>query len=160
MPTKSCTRIILLALAWLLPLVATASSGTAPLLTVQIGPGTPSLTLDRQTLLTLPQASMETRVPWHDEPARFEGPLLSSLIEHLEIRGDTLVVTGLDGYSTRLSLAESDAMGAMLAHRCNGKPLNVREFGPLLLLYPEGHGLSSQQRLFRTVWQVTHIDVE
>ena len=160
MPNNNCTRIILLALAWLWPLVVTASSGTAPLLTVQNGPGSAQLTLDRQVLLTLPQASMKTRVPWHDEPVRFEGPLLSSLIEHLQIRGDTLVVTGLDGYSTRVSLAESDAMRAMLAHRGNGKPLNVREFGPLLLLYPEGHGLSSQQRLFRTVWQVTRIDVE
>ncbi|WP_373190934.1 molybdopterin-dependent oxidoreductase [Halomonas sp.] len=118
------------------------------------------MTLDRQSLLTLPQASMETRVPWHDQPAKFEGPLLNTLVKHLGVRGETLVITGLDGYSTRISLDESTAMNAMLAHRCNGKALGIRDLGPLLLLLPEGYGLSTQQRLFRTVWQVTHIVVE
>lgn len=160
MPPKCYTRILIFSLLWLWSLTLSASPDAIPLLTVQIGPGSAELTLDRQALLSLPQNRLETQVPWHDEPAHFEGPLLSSLIEHLGIRGETLIVTGLDGYSTRVSLAESDVMGAMLAHRCNGTPLDIREFGPLLLLYPEGHGLSSQQRMFRTVWQVTHINVQ
>lgn len=118
------------------------------------------MTLDRTSLLALPQSSMETRVPWHDGPARFEGPLLSRLMESLGVHGETLIVTGLDGYSIRIPLAEAYKMDAMMAHSCNGKSLSIRELGPLILLYPQGDGFSSQQRLFRTVWQVSHITVE
>ncbi len=167
MRIKSYTRAVfscIFCLIWLWPLVVNASSDATPLLTVVASEMSHSansqVTLDRTALLALPQASMESQVPWHDESARFEGPLISSLMEHLDIRGDTLVVTGLDGYSTRISLVEAFETEAMLALRCNDKPIDVREFGPLILLYPQGHGLSSQQLLFRTVWQVAHITVE
>jgi len=165
MRTNCYTRAVfssILCLVWLWPLVVNAD--TTSMLTVVASETSHSansqVTLDRTALLSLPQASMESKVPWHDESARFEGPLISSLMEHLDIRGDTLVVTGLDGYSTRIPLVEAFETKAMLALRCNGRPIDVREFGPLILLYPQGHGLSSQQLLFRTVWQVTHITVE
>jgi len=164
MPPHICTRIIFIVLAWLWPFVVTASSLTAPLLTIQPGKlsqaGRPPMTLDRTSLLALPQSSMETGVPWHEGPARFEGPLLSSLMESLGVHGETLVVTGLDGYSIRIALAEAYEMDAMMAHSCNGKFLSIRDLGPLILLYPKGEGFSSQQRMFRTVWQVSHIRVE
>lgn len=55
-------------------------------------------------------------------------------MKNLPIHGKNQVVTGLYGYGTCTPLAAAYEMEAMMAYSCNGKSLNIRELGPLILL--------------------------
>lgn len=71
-----------------------------------------------------------------------------------------LLVTARDGYRVVYSLAELDpatqphAGNAILADRCNGKPLNADD-GPLRLLFPGDH---RPARWVRQLQSITVID--
>lgn len=160
MKPNNYTKIMLFAVAWLWPLLVIASSNTTPLLTVYSEEMPNPVTLDRKALLSLPQVSMEEQLHWHGKPVNIEGPLISSLMEHLDISGDNLVITGLDGYKTEISMTKAYEMEAILILNFGGSPINTRELGPLILLFPQHSEISQQQKMALTVWQVVSIGIK
>nr|NQY44973.1 oxidoreductase [Chromohalobacter sp.] len=117
---------------------------------------------DRAMLRGLPQGTIVTHTPWTEGVSRFEGPLLSGLVDAVGGQGDSLHVVALNDFAADVPLSEARDYGVILAMRRDGEPMPVREYGPLFVLYPfDDHPeLQTEAVRFRSVWQVSRIVVE
>ncbi|WP_417494830.1 molybdopterin-dependent oxidoreductase [Maricaulis sp.] len=91
---------------------------------------------------------------------RFSGPLLRDVIDIADPRGDTLIVTALDGYQREISLARIREHDVILALQMDGQPLGIGGYGPAMLVWPRGsdpalEGMSDDDWL----WGVFAIEV-
>lgn len=116
---------------------------------------------DLAMLDSLPQRVTTTTTPWHDGPQVFAGPRLSDLVAAVGARGSALRVVGIDDYSAVLPWSEFADAPVILATRVNGRPMTLRQYGPLLIVYPfdEFPELRREVQFSRSVWQVVGIEV-
>jgi hypothetical protein len=117
---------------------------------------------DRQMLLDLSTRTIETRTPWHQQPGRFEGPLVRTVLEAAGARGDRVRVHALNDFEAQIPVEDFHEYDVLLAMRHEGQPMAIRDFGPLFVLYPFDHQpeLNNETIRFRSVWQVGRIHVE
>ncbi len=90
------------------------------------------------SLNAIEQHSIASDFPAGGPVRRFSGPLLRDVIDIADPRGDTLVVTALDGYQREISLARIVDHDVILALRMDGQPLGVGGYGPAMLVWPRG----------------------
>ncbi len=114
---------------------------------------------DREMLMAIAPTEIETRTPWHSDRGRYEGPLLREVLAAAGVRSDSVRVRALNDYEAELPLAELHDYDVILAMSRNGSPVQIREFGPLFVLYPfDDHPeLLNESVRFRSVWHVVHI---
>lgn len=170
MPTGFPLRL-LLPLLWLLVSLPTARGETLPepsgrvILTLSgdiahanVGD---EARFDRAMLEALPSRVVETHTPWHRDKGRFEGPLVRALLDVVGADGDHVRVRALNDYEAEVPVADFHRHDVILAMSRDGKPLGIREFGPLFVLYPfDAHPeLLNEVVRFRSVWHVERIIV-
>lgn len=102
---------------------------------------------------------MRTRTPWRDDPAEFDGVLLS----------DLLALHGLSDQSQIQIIAENDFVSSMpkslwetvsvlIATRADGRALSRRERGPILFVIHEDEFAASPQATeAHLVWMAARI---
>lgn len=105
-------------------------------------------------------ASMET--PWTKGQVTFSGPLARAIMEAVGARGTVLKVRALNDYASEVPMEDALEHATILATRMNGKPMSVREKGPLFLIYPFDlePALYNEKYFSRSVWQIKSITVE
>jgi hypothetical protein len=114
---------------------------------------------DREMLEAIAPTEVRTRTPWHADDGRYEGPLLREVLAAAGVRSEQVWVRALNDYEAEIPLAELEEYDVILAMRRNGSPMQIREFGPLFVLYPfDDHPeLLNETVRFRSVWHVVHI---
>lgn len=116
---------------------------------------------DRDMLSGLPgrQAQMET--PWSSTPSTFSGPYLRAVLEAAGARGKRLVVRALNDYAAELPIEDAYDFETILADKLDGKPMSVRDKGPLMVVYPfdKEPRLYNERYFARSVWQIKEIEV-
>lgn len=117
---------------------------------------------DAAMLDRLPQVKMTVETPWYKGPQTFEGPLFRDVIKAAGAKGTKLYVVALNDYAAEIPLADLDKYDVILARKVNGQVLNVRDKGPLFVMYPfdKKPELRTKEILSRCVWQVNRIRVE
>lgn len=105
------------------------------------------------------QAIMET--PWTDGATEFDGPYLKAVLEAAGAHGKILRVKALNDYSADVPMADATDYETILAVKMNGKPMSVRDKGPLFMIYPfdKNHELYNEKYFSRSVWQIKEIEV-
>lgn len=123
------------------------------------GPGGVSATFDMAALDGLPQTAVTTTTPWYDGARTFSGPLLRTVLQRAGVTGTMLKITALNDYSVEIPAEDLDLYGVVLASRIDGKPLSVRDKGPLFVIYPFDSRTDLKQEKFysRAAWQVAKI---
>ncbi|WP_207062046.1 molybdopterin-dependent oxidoreductase [Motiliproteus sp. SC1-56] len=117
---------------------------------------------DRPMLDALPQHQFATTTPWTKEVSRYEGVLLSDLLEYVKASGQHMTAVALNDYRVKIDLSELTGYPIILAMRKDGKPMRVRDKGPLWILYP----MSDYPELDRAnhhasmVWQLRSLHIE
>lgn len=143
-------RILMYSVLCSLAILAAAASGlaealTAPtgdvILTVRgsIGRTTDGATarFDRTLLEAMPQATLVTWTPWTgDQPVTFEGVLARDVMAAVEARGTSALAIALNDYRMEIPLSDFEQYDVLLAMKKDGRPLRVREGGPLWIIYP------------------------
>jgi|SRR5271170_4660721 len=116
---------------------------------------------DRPMLETLGWNSFETRSPWYNGPTRFAGVLMRALLHKVGASGQTLVVTALNDYTTRIPLADFARYDVLLALKRDGNYMPVSDKGPLFIVYPYDSDpeLRRQTYYSRSAWQVSEMQV-
>lgn len=111
---------------------------------------------DRAMLEQLGMTTINTATPWYDGPMRFEGPLLSRLMQAVGATGDTATAIALNDYSIDIPVADFARFGPILAMRRNGQPMRVADKGPLFVIYPYDSNpeLKNRQYYSRSVWSL------
>lgn len=117
---------------------------------------------DRAMLLELGVFDLETETPWTEGSDLYQGPMLSALLKAVGAKGKTLRVTALNDYSAKVPAEDANKYDVLLAMDMNGKPMSIRDKGPLFILYPfsDMPELNNEVIHNRSVWQIKSILVE
>ena len=118
---------------------------------------------DAALLDRLPVHWITTQTPWYDEPKTFEGPLLRDVLAAAGAEGaTTLLVKALNDYSAHVPVEDAQHYDLVLARKVDGRPMTIRDKGPLFLIYPfdQHPELKSDKFYHRSVWQIHRIDAE
>lgn len=116
---------------------------------------------DLVMLKALPHHGFTTRTVWTAGPQRFEGVLLGDLLKALGVRTGMIVAKGAGGYSARIPVADATNPGPLIAYRRNGRPMRLRDKGPLWLVYPFDARAKWQTEVVyaRSIWQLEHMTI-
>lgn len=117
---------------------------------------------DREMLLALGADQLTTETPWTEGINTFTGPRLAALLNAVGASKDSILsVTALNDYSANVPAQDAYDHNIMLAMDMNGKPMSVRDKGPIFVLYPfaKNPALNNEMIHNRSVWQVKSIIV-
>jgi hypothetical protein len=158
----------LLALPLLLPPLAALGATGPALLTVsgaRLGPPAQGgrFGFDLAALQRLPQRKIVTGTPWYNGSSEFSGPLLRDVLKAAGAPAGaegTLRCTALNDYRVEIPVEDAQRFDVVVAHLFNGKPMSVREKGPLFVIYPfdEQPQLRTSIYFARCIWQLKSIE--
>ena len=113
-------------------------------------------------LEALPQKTFTTKTPWYPAPVEFTGPLLRDVLAAAGAKGDKLVALALNDYKTEIPITDTIAFDMILARLMNGKPMAIRDRGPLFIVYPfdAKPELQAERYYNRSAWQLSRLIVQ
>lgn len=116
---------------------------------------------DMPMLAALPQVSHLTATPWYQVPRTFTGPLLRDVLTRCSAQGETLRLSALNDFRMDMPMSDPQKHDVILARLLDGKPMSVRDKGPLFVIYPfsEHAELRSMVYYVRSLWQLNAIEV-
>jgi hypothetical protein len=116
-------------------------------------------TFDLAMLNSLPQYTITTHNPWTKGIHTYQGFSAADLLKQLGSTATFLQVTALNEYMTEIPLSDFTENGAILATHLDGKPMSVRNLGPIMMIYPfdEHEELKSEMFYGRSIWQIDRI---
>ncbi|KAF0811856.1 hypothetical protein IGB42_03666 [Andreprevotia sp. IGB-42] len=124
--------------------------------------GNKTAAFDDAMLAKLPQTKLTVPTPWYPGPQTFEGPLLRDVLAAAGASGKVLNLTALNDYIVTIPHDDANRFDVIIARRLNGKPMTVREKGPLFIMYPFDSKPELRQAEYyrRCSWQLNRIVVE
>jgi hypothetical protein len=116
---------------------------------------------DLPMLEALHQHSFTTTTPWYPSARRFTGPLLRDVLAAVGAQGESLRLMALNDYRIDVPVRDTQRFDVIVAHKLDGKPMAVRDKGPLFVIYPfDAHAeLRSPVYFGRSAWQLRRIEV-
>ncbi len=116
---------------------------------------------DMAMLAALPQHRFATRTPWYAKAREFGGPLLRDVLAAAGAHGATLRLKALNDYQVDMPWDDAQRHDVMLARLLDGRPMSVRDKGPLMVIYPfdTRPELRSAVYYSRSAWQLHTIEV-
>lgn len=123
-------------------------------------PGTAEF--DRALLEALGESVLETTTPWTEGRHLFEGVSAKTLLEALDARGSQVKAVALNDYAVLIPVMDFLHYPVLLALKMDGKPMRVRDKGPIWIVYPydEYEELRDPTINARWVWQLSALIVE
>ncbi len=117
---------------------------------------------DRDMLEAVGLVTIETHSPWYDGLTRFEGVSLKKLMDVVGAKGDTVTAVALNDYVSTIPMADFSKFNVILAMKRDGNYMEVREKGPLFVIYPYDTAAELQTQTYytRSAWQVAKLIVE
>ncbi|QET66357.1 molybdopterin-dependent oxidoreductase [Citrobacter werkmanii] len=119
-------------------------------------------TFDTASLEKLGMVSFQTTSPWYNGRTTFSGIPLQKLMDFVGAKGTVVKVTALNDYTTVIPLNDFKKYNVILALKINGKYMQIRDKGPLFIVYPYDSisELNNQIYYSRSAWQVSRMDIE
>jgi hypothetical protein len=116
---------------------------------------------DMAMLEAMPQREITAPTPWYDTPRRFSGPLLRDVLAAAGATGEKLRAIALNNYRVEIPAEDTRRYDVVLACRLDGKPMSVREKGPLFVMYPFDRVPELRNAVYysRCIWQLREIEV-
>jgi hypothetical protein len=116
---------------------------------------------DEGRLLALGQSSITTSTIWTEGVHVYDGVMMMTLLRYLKIEDRQLTLTALNDYSIDLPADEITTAAPILALHMDGKPMSVRDKGPLWVLFPFDRDAQYRTDInyARSIWQLNRIDV-
>lgn len=116
---------------------------------------------DREMLEQFPQTQVVTLTPWTDTLHRYDGVLLTDLLDQLQAEGNRVVAKGLNGYQAELNMEILSKYPVIIAIKTDGEYMRVRDKGPLWLILPLSDYPELDTTLFHEdmVWQLHELVV-
>lgn len=116
-----------------------------------------------EDLLNMPQIEVTTMNNYVDEPTKFSGPLLRTLLEQSGIgENEEIELHALNDFFVSVPTADAYSYDVILAIHRNDEKMSVRDKGPIWVIYP----MDDHAELFddvyngRLVWQLDKITAQ
>ncbi len=121
-----------------------------------------SLAFDQAMLASLPQKTITTTTIWTDGPQEFTGVPLAALLRAAHMQGKMLEATAANDYAVEIPVEEWPDNGPIVAYARNGKPMTIRDKGPLWIIYPYDADPAYRSEVIyaRSIWQLDRIEVQ
>lgn len=121
-----------------------------------------SATFDLAMLEKLGVTTIRTSTPWTDGTQAFTGVLMRDILRAVGAHGDTVNAIARNNYSYRIPVSDFLEFPVLLAFAVNDVPLQLRDKGPLWIVYPrdEFPELATQMIERRMVWQLRALVIE
>ena len=102
-----------------------------------------------------------TSTIWTEGENRFTGVPLSALLAAMKVETGTLKATAINDYSISFPVADALQDSMIVAYAMNGKPMSVRDKGPLWIVYPFASITKYQSEVYysRSIWQLDRIEI-
>jgi len=167
MPTRRSACLGLLMATGFAPAMALDTPRAEPVLTVSGQVRMPNrgadAVFDMAMLAALPQSDIVTHTPWYSgEPRRFTGPLVRDILGAAgAARTSVLRAVALNDYRVEIPAEDAHGIDMIVARLLDGRPMPVREKGPLFVMYPFDTRPELRTPLFfnRCIWQLRAIEV-
>lgn len=123
--------------------------------------GEHSARFDAEMLKDLGVTSFHTSTIWTEGASEFSGVSLAALVNELGITSGNLEMVAVNDYSVTVPVSDAAADGPIIAYAMDGKPMSLRDKGPLWLVYPYDLNKDYQSETIysRSVWQLVKIDL-
>lgn len=117
---------------------------------------------DLPMLHRLPQLEIVTRTPWYATPRSFSGPLVRDVLSAAGARGDKVQAVALNDYRVDIPFDDLLRFDVVLALLLDGKPMQVRDKGPLFIMYPFDRRPELRTAVYfsRCAWQLVKLEVQ
>jgi len=117
---------------------------------------------DMAMLNALPQRTIRTRTPWYPGITEFTGPLLADVLALADARGTVIRATALNDYSIVIPVSDANDHQVVLATLLNGKPMSIRDKGPVFIVYPfdSKEELRASTYYERSIWQLKSLELK
>jgi hypothetical protein len=134
-----------------------SSAAEHSILTLKLGDKVINLSYEDMLEFTHVEHTMSNK--WIEKTTTYTGVKLSGILEKYKITNEWLRMTALDDYSIELPIVDADK-GAFIAYLIEGKQIEIRDKGPLWLLYPvnENRALDIDIYNNRSIWQLKAIE--
>lgn len=121
-----------------------------------------SADFDMAMLEKLKKAEVVTTTPWHQGKQSFLGVSFLALKEAVGFEGQTLEVRALNDYKSEIPMSDVYNPNMILAYKNNNKYMEIKDKGPLFIIYPYDQGEKFQNEVYynRSVWQLRKILVK
>lgn len=118
-----------------------------------------SARFDREMLERIGTVKLSTMTPWYSDVVEFEGVPMRALLRAVGAVGTEVVATALNDYRSTIPIADFERFDVLLALRRDGRPMPIRDKGPLFIVYPfdSDAELRSEKYYSRSVWQVKEL---
>jgi hypothetical protein len=160
------TALVLAACSLCVPALALDAPTQRPVLTVTGKIGVKNdgeaARFDMKMLEALPQHSFTTRTPWMDKPVQFTGPLLADVLAAVKASGSTVSAVAINDYKISIPASDATRFKVIVARLMDGKPMAVREKGPLFVVYPFDTAAELRSSVYyeRSIWQLKALDIQ
>ncbi|EAQ01078.1 hypothetical protein OB2597_03534 [Pseudooceanicola batsensis HTCC2597] len=130
-----------------------------PLLTVTVPDRT--MMLDAEGIRALPADEFTTTTIWTEGPQTFRGLRVTDLLDRLGVREGTLELTAANGYRILIPVEKFRPDGALIAYERNGRPMTLRDKGPLWMVYPydADPAFRNEVTYVNSIWQLDRIAI-
>jgi hypothetical protein len=117
---------------------------------------------DMKMIEALPQHSFTTRTPWFDRSVQFTGPLLADVMAAVGAQGSSILASAINDYTITIPMDDTKTYKVIVARLLDGKPISVREKGPLFVIYPFDSDATLRTSTYyeRSIWQLKSMEVQ
>lgn len=117
---------------------------------------------DRAMLEGMGATTVTTSSPWYDTEVTFEGVSFKAVMDLVGAHGTTIHAFALNDYDTEIPFADTQDPAVVLAMKMNGIYMEVRDKGPIFVVYPYDSDPVYQTQTYyaRSAWQVSRMTIE
>ena len=115
---------------------------------------------DVAALEALDVVTIETETIWTEGPQTFTGVSLAQFVAHLDLADGVLLASAINDYTVEIPVSDAIEGGPIIAYLNNGKPMSIRDKGPLWIVYPYDSDPKYQAETIysRSIWQLNRIE--
>ena len=117
---------------------------------------------DLAMLQAVGQGRIATANPWSEGVRTYDGVPAAALMAYLGAEGSAVEAVALNDYTVTIPIADFTAYGVLFATHKDGKPMPVRDKGPIFVVYPfdAQPKLTDTMYYERSIWQLTRLKVK
>lgn len=117
---------------------------------------------DLAMLETLGATEIKTTTIWTKGELTFVGVPLKTLLERVGVTEGTLQAVAANDYSVTIPVSDAVEGGPIVAYLRDGKPMSVRDNGPLWIIYPfdSDAQFRTEEIYARSIWHLIRITVQ
>ena len=115
---------------------------------------------DRDMLQALDWREIRTFTSFTEGEQVFAGPTLASVLASVGAQGSVIAATALNDYTVEIPLSDAEEHNVILAMDLNGKPMRIRDKGPIWVVYPLREEDAAKQMFDgKMIWQLDRLSI-